>query len=84
MIAIADMLAGLTVGTIAGDTLDAVPMGGVSPAIGSAAKPKNTANGTPVSKQQTPKQILVIASAFVFIAIVILLFGSRILKDARI
>jgi hypothetical protein len=84
---IASLLGGTVSGMIVGDSLGAVPTKTTVPATGSggAAIPaKSTANGTPVNPTQTPRQLLHFAAAYVVGAILVLLLGSRALRNARI
>ncbi len=77
-------LAGVVGGGIASDTLAAVPTAANVPATGASSRPKATADGTPVGGAQTPRQALFLSAAYVVVALAILLFGARFLKDARI
>lgn len=75
---------GVVSGMIVGDTLNAMPTKAAVPATGASSTPKATADGTPVSGAQTPRQSLFLAASYVVVAVFILLAGSRFLKDARI
>ena len=77
-------LGGMVTGMYVGDILGAVPTKAAVPATGASATPKATADGTPVSGVQTPRQSLFLAAGYVIAAVVVLLLGSRFLKDARI
>lgn len=85
---VASLLGGTVSGMIVGDAMSAVPTRVAVPATGSggAAIPaKATGTGTPVnSNTTTPRQHLYTSAAIVVGAIVILLAGSRALRDARI
>lgn len=82
----ASLIGGTVTGMMVGDTLGAIPTKVSVPATGNggAAAPKATASGAPVSAATTPRQHLFTSAGIVVGAIVVLLFGSRLLRDARI
>lgn len=71
-------------GIMIGDMLGAVPGPAAVPATSSSSAPRATADGAPVNSTLTPRQTVFSAAAIVVVALAILLFGSRVLKDARI
>lgn len=82
--AIASTLGGMVAGTALADALAAVPTKTAIPATTGAAVAKTTADGTPVSGNVTPRQTVFIAAGYVVLAIVVLLGGARVFRDARI
>lgn len=78
------LLGGVVTGMIVGDSMGAIPTRAAVPATGNNAKPKATASGKPVSNTTTARQSLYHSAMIVVGAIVVLLLGSRALKDARI
>jgi len=81
---IASTIGGTVAGTALADALAAVPTKTALPAVTGAAVAKTTADGKPVSGNVTPRQTLFIAAGYVVLAILFLLGGSRIFRDARI
>lgn len=84
---LASAVGGVAVGTAVGDMLGAVPVRDASvtvPATTGDATPRQTASGKIVTGGPTPKQSLWLSAAIVLGAMVVLVFGDRILKDARI
>lgn len=77
-------LGGIVTGYAVADALGAVPTKVAAPAISNAAAPKATVDGKAVTGQPTARQSLFTSALLVVGAIVILLFGNRFLKDARI
>lgn len=74
-------------GNPVGDMLGAIPVRESSPTVPATtgeATPRRTASGQIVTGGPTPKQSLWLSTAIVLGAMVILVFGDRILKDARI
>lgn len=69
---------------IVGDAMGAVPMKATVPATSNSATAKQTADGKPVSSSTTARQSLWMSAFYVVGAIVVLIAGSRFLKDARI
>lgn len=85
--AIASTFMGVTVGSAVGDMLGAIPIRESSPTVPATtgdARPRQTASGKVVSGGPTPKESLWFSAAIVVAAMVVLVFGDRILKDARI
>lgn len=80
----ATTMGGVVTGMMVGDTLGAIPTKTAVPATSNSSSPKATADGKPVSKQSTPRQSLWLSAFFVVGAMAVLVFGDRILKDARI
>jgi len=80
----ASLMVGTVSGMIVGDVLGAIPTPAAVPATSSAAKPKTTAAGTPVTGDMTARQIVFLSAFYVIVAMLILILGARVLKDARI
>lgn len=83
---VASMALGTVGGMALGQSLDAIPTpsSGTFPATSGSARAKATADGTPVNPNVTPRQHLFMSAFIVVLAMVILLGGSRFLRDARI
>ncbi|QWY84668.1 membrane protein [Microbacterium phage Badulia] len=85
--AIASTVMGVTVGSAVGDILGAVPMRESSPTVPATtgdARPRQTASGKVVSGGPSPKESLWLSAAIVLGAMLVLVFGDRVLKEARI
>jgi hypothetical protein len=77
-------LGGTVTGMIVADAMGAVPTKQAVPATTNAAKAKTDVAGKPVSSSATPRQTLWMSAAIVVGALGVLVFGSNVLKDARI
>lgn len=81
----ASVVGGTTVGTMAGDTLGAVPVAANVPATSASSKPKVVSDGAPVqTSAPTARQSLWMSAAIVLAAMGLLVFGAKKLDGIRI
>lgn len=78
------VMGGMVSGMIVADAMGAVPMRTAIPATNNASSAKTDAAGKPVSSNATARQTLWMSAGIVVIALLVLLMGGRVLKDARI
>lgn len=78
------LMGGMVGGMMVGDMMGAFPTRVAVPATTNASSAKADATGKPVASTATARQTLWISAAIVVVAVIVLLLGGRVLKDARI
>ncbi len=66
------------------DAMGAVPTKVAAPATSNAATPRATADGVIATSTPTARQSLFTSALIVVVGLVVLVFGDKFLKDARI